>query len=190
MQKISRPLSSSLRNLSYNRKKQELDKIFSSSNAKYGIDLLIELGLDEVLEIYNLKDVKLNCDLLGIWATLSVSPKYEFTSNEKGIIKDIRHVLKNGVNNYSLYQYGLYVNQVAADILGMDRSLVAKKYDMLPITSRKSIDITSNDIMTLLNRKAGPYFKDIYNDLVVKILDGKLNNNNEEIKSYLLENYS
>ena len=89
MQKISRPLSSSLRNLSYNRKKQELDKIFSSSNAKYGIDLLIELGLDEVLEIYNLKDVKLNCDLLGIWATLSVSPKYEFTSNEKGIIKDI-----------------------------------------------------------------------------------------------------
>ena len=67
---------------------------------------------------------------------------------------------------------------------------VAKKYDMLPITSRKSIDITSNDIMTLLNRKAGPYFKDIYNDLVVKILDGKLNNNNEEIKSYLLENYS
>lgn len=180
----------SLRNLSYNRKKQELDKIFSSSNAKYGIDLLIELGLDEVLEIYNLKDVKLNCDLLGIWATLSVSPKYEFTSNEKEIIKDIRHVLKNGVNNYSLYQYGLYVNQVAADILGMDRSLVAKKYDMLPITSRKSIDITSSDIMTLLNRKAGPYFKDIYNDLVVKILDGKLNNNNEEIKSYLLENYS
>ncbi len=40
-----------LRTLSYNRKKQELDKIFSSKNSKYGVKLLLDLGLDQELEI-------------------------------------------------------------------------------------------------------------------------------------------
>ena len=34
-----------------------MDKIFSSSNAKYGISLLKELELDKELEIYNLDEI-------------------------------------------------------------------------------------------------------------------------------------
>ena len=47
-----------LNKLSYNRKKEELDKIFSSSNAKKGIKLLIDLGLDKELELERLNKIK------------------------------------------------------------------------------------------------------------------------------------
>ena len=180
----------SLRNLSYSRKKEELDKIFSSKNARYGVELLLELGLEEDLEIYNLKDIKLNSDILGIWASLSIGKGYQFTTNEKTIINNIKEVVNTSISELSLYKYGLYVNQVAADIIGIDRSLVTKTYESLPITSRKSIEISSQDIMNILNKKAGPYFRDIYNDLEIKILKGELDNNKESITQYILNNYS
>ena len=46
-----------LRNLSYYRKKDELDKIFTCPRAREGIDLLLRLGLDKYLDLYRLKDV-------------------------------------------------------------------------------------------------------------------------------------
>ena len=72
-----------LRSLSYHRKKEELDKIFSSSNAKYGISLILELELDKYLELKNLKNVVITSNSIGIWAQLDVLDKYDFTSNEK-----------------------------------------------------------------------------------------------------------
>lgn len=179
-----------LRTLSYSRKKQELDKIFSSKNARYGVDLLLELKLDQELELYNLKDIKLNSDILGIWASLVIGDGYQFTSNEKTIIKNIKEVVNSSISEISLYKYGLYVNQVAADIIGIDRFLITKLYEDLPITSRKAIEISSQEIMEILNKKAGPYFKDIYNDLEIKILKGELENNRESIENYILNNYS
>jgi tRNA nucleotidyltransferase (CCA-adding enzyme) len=180
----------SLRKLSYNRKRQELDKIFSSKNSKYGVELLLELQLDQELELYNLKDIKLNGDILGIWASLIIGDGYQFTSNEKTIIKNIKEVISTSISEVSLYKYGLYVNQVAADIIGIDRTLITRLYESLPITSRKSIEISSQDIMNILNKKAGPYFKEIYQDLEVKILKGELENNKEIIENYIIQNYS
>ena len=150
----------------------------------------IELEMDKELEIYNLKDIKLKSDIIGIWASLDISDKYPFNSNEKQIIKDVKEVVKSSISNVTLYKYGLYVNQVAADILGIDRTLVSKMYDNLPINSRKSIKITSQTIMDILNKKAGSYFKDIYNDLEEKILNGKLQNDENKLQEYVLEKYS
>ena len=180
-----------LRNLSYNRKKQELDKIFSSSNARYGVNLILELGLDEDLELYNLKDINLNNDIIGTWASLNMSEKYEqeFTSSEKTLIKEVKEIMKIGITNYSLYKYGLYVNQIVANMKGIDKSFVVGIYEGLPIHSKKEIDISTSEILSLLNREAGSYLKDIYNDLEIAILGLKLENNKERIKEYILNNY-
>ncbi len=180
-----------LRNLSYNRKKQELDKIFSSSNARYGVNLILELGLDEDLELYNLKDINLNNDIIGTWASLNMSEKYEqeFTSSEKTLIKEVKEIMKIGITNYSLYKYGLYVNQIVANMKGIDKSFVVGIYEGLPIHSKKEIDISTSEILSLLNRKAGSYLKGIYNDLEIAILGLKLENNKERIKEYILNNY-
>ena len=64
------------------RKRQELDKIFASTNSSYGVSLILNLGLDEDLELFNLDKVVLNSDLLGVWASIDFSPRYQFTANE------------------------------------------------------------------------------------------------------------
>ena len=181
-----------LKTLSYSRKKQELDKIFLSHNSRYGIDLILELGLDKELELYNLDKINLNNDIIGIWASINSSDNYkqEFTSSEKMIISDVKDVLSNGVNNYSLYKYGLYINQIAASILNIDKSLVVEMFEKLPIKSKKELDITSKEIEEVLNKKVGSLFNKIYKDIIDKILNNDLKNNKEEIKKYIFNNYS
>jgi len=180
-----------LKSLSFNRKKQELDKIFLSPNAKYGIDLLLKLGLDKDLEIYNLDKIVLCNDIMGIWSSLEMSEKYklEFSASEKEIIKDVKEILKTGVSSYTLYKYGLYTNQIASNILGIDRSLVVGIYDKLPIKSRKEIDITTMDIERVLGKGPGPYLKELYDEIILEIINNKLDNQKEMIEKYILEHY-
>lgn len=180
-----------LKSLSYSRKKQELDKIFSSPNSKYGVELLLELGLDQDLEIYNLDKINLSNDIIGIWASLEVSDKYkqEFSSSEKAIIKDVKTVLATGITNYSLYKYGLYINQIVANMQQIDKSSIVGLYESLPIKSRKEIDITAKDIERLLNKKPGPYFKEIFQNIEEEIINNKLENKKERIEEYILNNY-
>ena len=179
-----------LKNLSYERKKQELDKIFSSIHVKYGVKLLIELGLDYELELYNLKDIKNFDNLIGTWAQLNVSEIYPFTKNEKEMIKDILEAIKlDNLDPLVLYKYGLYVNTIAGDIKGIDRKLIISKYDKLAIKDKNEIAITGNDIMEILNRKPGVYLKAIFSELEMKIVLGKLDNNLEVLKEYIINNY-
>ncbi len=179
-----------LSNISYNRKKEELDKIFMNKNSKYGVDLLLDLGLDKELEIYNLKDIKLSNDLLGIWSSLQVSENYPFTKNEKELIKRIKIVEKeNNLDNYILYKYGPYVNSVAAVNKGIKHTDIINAYNSLPIKARSDILISSSEIMSLLNRQPGKYINVIYNDLELAILNGYLKNTNESIKQYIINKY-
>lgn len=180
-----------LRNLSYSRKKQELDKIFSSVNSKYGVDLLLELGLDKDLEIYNLDKINITNDIIATWASLDVSDKYkqEFSSSEKAIIKDIKEVLSTGITNHSLYRYGLYTNQIVASMLGYDKSKIVGIYENLPIKSKKEIDILGSDIEKLINNK-NIHIRDVYNKLEEEILNSRLENKKEVIETYIINNYS
>ena len=112
-----------VRNLSYYRKKSELDKIFTSSNRKLGVSLLLEFGLDEVLELPNLsKILETNTtSLIGVWSILDVVDKYPFNKNESSLIKDISKAIPlNNLDPMALYKYGLYVNSVASEIKGYD----------------------------------------------------------------------
>lgn len=180
-----------LKTLSYSRKKQELDRIFLSSNAKYGVQLLIDLGLDKELEIYNMNNIILCNDIISIWASLDSTDKYkqEFSSSEKAIIKDVKEVLKIGINNYSLYKYGLYANQIASNIIGVDKSKIVGLYDNLPIKSKKEIDITAMDIERILNIKPGPLFKEVYDKITIEIINNNLENKKEKIEEYIINNY-
>ncbi len=181
---------SSLKRLSFQRKREELDKIFSHYDAVSGIKLIKDLELDKELEIYNLDQIKIDCDLIGVWATLDVSPKYPFTKNEQELIKKIRIAIKeDNFDDKVLYKYGLYVNSVAACIKGLDKKKIASKYDSLPIKSRIDIKINSKDIMKLLARKAGNYLGIILNDLEEQIVARKLENDPKVLVKYILEKY-
>ena len=179
-----------LKNLSYDRKKEELDKIFSSPNAMKGIKLLLELGLDKDLEIENLKNVKVASNFIGVWSILNVVDIYPFSSNEKKLINDINKVL--ALDNFdimTLYKYGLYVNSVAAELKMLDIKKLTESYNNLVIKDRKDIDISSEEIMNILNKNPGSYLKDVYDELENKILYGKLNNQRKEIINYIKNKY-
>lgn len=181
-----------LRNLSYYRKKEELDKIFTSPYCKKGIALLLEFGMDQELEIPNLSSIVSSpvTSLIGIWSILNVGDKYPFQKSELDLIRNVQEARElDPMDPYILYHYGLYVNRVVGEINGEDIKKITKAYQNLPIKSQKEIDVSSSDIMKLLGKGPGKYIHDIYRDLEKEILSGKLENNMKEISSYIQRKY-
>ncbi len=173
-----------IKKLSYYRKKEELEKIFSSPNCKYGLNLIKELELDKELNINT--NIIVTTSSLGIWAQLNVLDIYPFTKNEKEIIKKIKLALKEDVlDNNILYKYGLYVCTLVGEIKNIDRVDIVKKYNSLPIYSVKDINVKADQICEILNKNKGPFIKEIYKDLEYKILNNLLENDFNEIKKYL-----
>ena len=181
-----------LKELSYFRKKEVLDKIFNCSNRDYGVKLLIDLEVYQELELYNIHKI-VNCEVdssIAIWALLDVSEKYPFQKNELEIMKQIKKVLNsNNLDPMVLYQYGLYVNSCAGRIKGIDLKDINEAYSNLVIHSRDDISIDSKTIMELLNRKPGKYIKENYDDVEREILYKRLPNKLEDIKNYIKKHY-
>lgn len=179
-----------LGNLSYERKRQELDKIFTSKNVQKGITLLLELGLDKELEIENIDKVETYDDLIGIWSMLNVEDRYPFTTNEKELIRKIHEVMPlNNLDPLVLYQYGPYVNSIAGSRKGIDKKEISKAYSELAICSRSDIAVSGSEIMELLNMKQGPYLREIFQDLTYKILFKELDNKKEVLLDYCKKHY-
>ena len=72
---------------------------------------------------------------------------------------------------------------------GTDRKLITNNYEKLPIKTRDEVNITSNQIMGLLNMEPSKKIKEIYDDLINNILCGKVLNNYEDIVDYLVSTY-
>lgn len=177
-----------LKNISYDRKKCELDKILSCDNSLYGIKLLKDLNLSNYLDI-NLENIVITKDIIGMWSQIDIG-YYNFSKNEKNIIENIRKIVSNKViNKIDIYKYGLYIVSNAAKILGIDEESVIKLDRNLVIRKRSDINITSKEIVDLLNIKPSKIINDIYIDLEDKIINNKLKNNNSEIKEYIIEKY-
>ena len=179
-----------LKNLSYFRKKDELEKIFSSPNCAYGLSLIKELNLDRDLELSNFANLVVTTSSLGIWAQLDVLDIYNFSNNEKQIIKDIQACLKENIlDNKILYKYGLYVCTLVGEIKKIKRIDIVEKYNKLPIYNLKDINIKATDICQLLNKKPGAFINEIYHDLKKQILDNKIINEKEYLINYIKEKY-
>lgn len=74
-----------IRMLSFFRKKQELDKMFSSYNYQKGIDLIKKYGLEEVLSIKIGNNIYAD-DYLSVWSQIEYDERYPFSREEKRII--------------------------------------------------------------------------------------------------------
>lgn len=179
-----------LKTLSYQRKKDELNKIFLSLNKEKGRELLVSLKLCKDLDIPKLKDIDLCDDLIGIWAQLEVDDIYPFTKLEKEQMSEIRALMKENIYDaYTIYKYGLYVTTVVADIKNIDRKKINNIYSKLPILSSKDIKIKPIDISKILNRNPGSYLKDIMKDIEKEIVRNNLDNDYEKIKEYIINKY-
>ena len=179
-----------LRNLSYFRKKQELNKIFLSNNAMYGLKLIKSLELDNHLEINIPDDIKNTTDPIGIWAQINTSDSYSFNNNEKIYIRKIRELLsKDYMTNIDIYKYGNYVCYIVAQIFGIEEKVIHERFESLPIKKREDIDYEMANIEKILRINNKHNISLIINDLEFKILNGNLSNNYSDIEKYIITNY-
>lgn len=179
-----------LRNLSYERKKEELNKIFTSGNKKYAVKLIKKLELEDVLEIKNIEFILLTNHLLGIWAMIS-DGSYSFSKSEKDLIKTIKEVYNlSSITDKDLYKYGMYAVGIVCDLKKMNKKKMFSRYEKLPIHDRGEINITSDIICDILNKKPDKFLRDIYDDIEERILSGVLINDKEKIINFIKENYA
>ena len=179
-----------LKNLSYFRKKEELDKIFSSPNAKKGINLIKELGLAPELELSNIEKLVPTTYLIGFWAQLDVLDKYKFNNTEKDSIRKINDLMdKDILDNNNLYKYGLYITTIVGEIKGVDTKIINEAYMNLYMHNLTEINIEAKEICNLLNRQPGKWLKEVFNDIEYKLVNKKILNNKKDLSKYILENY-
>ena len=178
-----------LKYLSYSRKKEELDKIFSSKNKEKGIKLILELGLDKYLELNNLDKLVICDDIIGIWSQIDCANSYPFSKVENDNISKVRKMLDEGISNYTIYKYGLYVSSVVASIKKVSYKKINDIYKNLAIYSRKDIKVNGSDIAKILERDTGNYIKEILNDIELKIVNNELDNDYDKLKDYIQDRY-
>ena len=178
-----------LKNLSGSRKKEELNKIFSSVNKDKSKKLLIDLGIDKWLGIKNMKDVLMCDDIIGIWSQLELEEEIPMTKSEKELIKNIREMFKLDINSYSVYKYGLYVSTVVGSIKGVSYKKINDIHKNLRIYSRSDINIKAMDIANILNKEPGNYLSDILLDIENKIVMNEIDNEHDILCEYVKNNY-
>ena len=178
--------------LSYQRRKKELDKIFVSDNRIYGINLLIETHLDEVLELHNLSTINPIDDIVGIWAQIR-NEKYVIGKSLSNVVNKIQEILDNNIdimNNYTLYKYGLYICMVVCKIRKESINNLIRISSNMPLTCFDEIDIETKDILECVKIEDERMIGTIYDDIVDEILSCKLSNKKDVIISYLKNKYN
>lgn len=180
--------SSLVNSLSSYRIKEEISKILLSQNYQKGLDLIKKYGIDKLLNI-TYRSVVYTADLCGMWAQIDYPSDFPFTKNEKNTILKIHEILSFGsINNETLYKYGLYLCLVAGEILGIDTEAIHEIHKNLPIYMRNDLNITYLEIIEILGIKPCKAAKEIENHLIYAVLNGNLENSNEIIKKYLINN--
>jgi len=173
-----------IKKISYFRRKEELDKIFTSKNKIKGLIILKELNLLKELEI-DYDDVIYTEDINGIYAQIKFNNNYSFTKETKKIISNIKEIIDIGtINNHTLYKFGLYINSIAGNILGIEYNKIYSMYNKLPIKSKKDIKISYKSIVKL-NNNCYNNINDLIKNIEKNILDGKLKNKTSDIVRFI-----
>ena len=174
--------------LSSARIKEELSKILAHPNYAKGLKILKNTGIDKEIGL-EYESINYTNDILGMWAQVNI-PNLEFTKTEKDNIIRIKQLVKFGrIGYFELFNYGLYLCSVAAQILHIDRNVVNSRYHKMPIKSMKDIAISGSEIIKLLNIEPGKIVSEIIGDIKIQILGGKLKNKNSVIKKYVIRKW-
>lgn len=177
-----------VKSLSKMRIKAELNKILLSENYMKGLDLLKDTGILKCLNI-SYEEVIYVSDIHGMWAQLSFNDNYEFTKQEKENITKIKEIVNIGyINKFILYEYGLYLCQVAGEIIGIPKNKLNTMFNNLPITNREELDITGSELLDILNIEPSKKLSYVFDKLISLVLEGKLKNNKDKIKLYVINN--
>ncbi len=78
-----------IKEISYEKKKEELDKIFKTNGYKRFLSFVKENKLEDTFEIY-FDEIKDFNNYLEVWNSLNISDKYVFTKKEKNYLLNLK----------------------------------------------------------------------------------------------------
>lgn len=179
-----------LNRLSYSRKKEELDKMFTSSYAKKAIALLEKLNLFEALGLHPQKDYFIPDDFIGLWVYVNPIDLYPFTKLEKKRIENVLKILESGsISKETIFNYGLEDVLIGGELLNIDKNEILKMNDNLSIRDTRDLSIDGNIIKNILGIGDKTKIKDIKKEVLSKVLNGKLSNERDILIKYIQENW-
>ena len=142
-----------------------------------------------------------------MWALLLILIKKEspepFLRKWKMPVKMIRTVRQiyeafqyrkeNGWTKYAVYQFGIETSysteKIYCAIKQTDEKLSLAKLKRiardLPITNRKELKVTGNDLMEWYQKKGGPWVKDVFEKIEKAVINREVENDRERIKEWL-----
>lgn len=168
-----------LLSLSYEKKKEEIDKIININR----LDILKLYNLDKYLDI-NLSNICYYKYNILTWYNIDYLNKYLISNNDKKIIYCLNNLYSKKFDNYYIYLYGYDIVCLASEFYNID---LISKYNSLTIKCRKDIDITSEELLNIINNKKE--LGNIYTLIEKKILNNELENKKYSIINYLKNIY-
>lgn len=179
-----------LKQISYERRKEELIKIFISKNCVKGLQFLKNLNILNILDIDYVDDIKYVPDYLGIYAQMSFSDKYPFSKIENLRVKNIKAILKYGkIDKNILFHYGIYDSLICASILNIDADYINNMYKSMNIHSKEELAISGKRIKELLGIDDSPIIKKVKRDLICELVSGNLTNEENILEEYILNKW-
>jgi tRNA nucleotidyltransferase (CCA-adding enzyme) len=94
---------------------------------------------------------------------------------------------------FTLYTYGLDLCLLANRVnvmLKKSRNLknqIEKSYENLPIQSDLDLKLRASDILKLTDKKAGAWLKNLQKEMVMEVINRRLQNTKEALEAYVLE---
>ncbi|CAM3417009.1 CCA tRNA nucleotidyltransferase [Nosocomiicoccus ampullae] len=208
-------LASNVKYISVERIVQELKKLYSGVNVSHAKSLLIHSEILNFLPYFNKLDIdyvkKTNVHSLIneiiIQQILNENNHFEnelkLSNDEKNNIKDSLRLYKNLSENES--PIILAYNYTEHDILNLkniinDNNFLNQQYlkqindillekKRLMIRSKKDLAVNGNDLMKTLNRRGGPWLKELISEIERNVLFNKLDNNYESIIEWVKDEY-
>lgn len=203
MQKTSHYLGE----IAIERVKAEWDKIFVSRATERAMYYMQEYNLGEAIpgtfesyskwQNYAAKDAKWGwtywCILTNDFTLLQ---QYRCSNDEKSFVKQAKAcydiLFQHRPTKFELFQYDLKYWECACELLALQNvtkvisypELVKEKQD-LPIQHVQEIAVTGKHLMTWMNQKGGPWLREVLDEIVKRVVNGQLENNEQTIKEWL-----
>jgi len=183
----------------------ELIKMFKGPFLKRAIKSLITTKVHEVLPglkegfefIQNMDDLPFVDNFFTLAFTLhgEVPKVWTFSNKHRHRYEmgSILAKLPQPYDPYTLYTYGLdlcLLGNRVAHMLGLAKNFkqrIEDDYQKLPIQSDLDLKLRAPEMISLTQKKAGAWVKQIQTEMVIEVLNGRLENEKSALEAYVLQ---